>query len=99
MLVSEPQSERGGAEHKHTISPSCSSHENIQSVPTSSARREIERKLGQMEDYLDGFYTKAKSDVRDMKKLFRDEILPTSCNNSGSTLDNPSSPQQLHLKK
>lgn len=42
-----------------------------------TSRNEIELKLESMENYLDGFYTKAKSDVRSIKKLIQDEMSAT----------------------
>jgi hypothetical protein len=39
--------------------------------------KDIESKLEAMENYLDGFYTKAKSDVRSIKKLIQDEKMGT----------------------
>lgn len=76
----DAQSKRDGMEHESTLFSRCSSQDSIRNcpaLPVEQSRREIERKLGQMEDYLDGFYAKAKSDIREIKKLFRDEILPT----------------------
>ncbi|XP_028400245.1 intermediate conductance calcium-activated potassium channel protein 4-like [Dendronephthya gigantea] len=42
-----------------------------------TSRKEIEIKLESMENYLDGFYTKAKSDVRGIRKLIQDEMYET----------------------
>ena len=38
-----------------------------------TSRKDIELKLEAMENYLDGFYTKAKSDVRNIRKLIQDD--------------------------
>lgn len=38
-----------------------------------NSHKDVEVKLEAMENYLDGFYTKVKSDVRVIKKLIQDE--------------------------
>ena len=53
------------------------SNKDSTTIKVGNSYKDIESKLEAMENYLDGFYTKAKSDVRSIKKLIQDEKMGT----------------------
>lgn len=74
----DAQSDQGHIDLEHSFSPCSSSYGRFQMYSLSSAeesQREIDRKLDSVENYLDRFYTKAKADLRDIKKTLRKEFL------------------------
>lgn len=56
-----------------TVTPKTMPDNATSTCQSEHSRKDIESKLEAMENYLDGFYTKAKSDVRNIRKLIQDD--------------------------
>lgn len=56
-----------------SVTPKTIPDNDANTCQAENSRKDIELKLEAMENYLDGFYTKAKSDVRNIRKLIQDD--------------------------
>ncbi len=61
----------------HSVAHKTMPNNESSTYKVDSSHKDIQSKLEAMENYLDGFYTKAKSDVRSVKKLIRDNKMGT----------------------
>lgn len=62
---------------RHSVTHETMPNNDLSKYKVENSHKDIESKLEAMENYLDGFYTKAKSDVRSIRKLIQDEKMGT----------------------
>ena len=77
-----PMTNNNNGHKKEELAPENTLHHSLANCDSNTtqvehSQKNIELKLEAMENYLDGFYTKAKSDVRKIKKMVQDENLGT----------------------